>query len=129
MEKFGRVCKEYMIKEMVERFQSYPDFFITSFSRVGVGDTEVHCCPSLRRDRLVFAERKRNAGGHAPSRGTAEVALDELADLLIVEVTIVNQEISELPDCGGIDDRSESFIARVLDERLSMISKTGFTWF
>lgn len=40
MEKFGRVCKEYMINEITERFKNYPDFFVTAFSQVNVGDIE-----------------------------------------------------------------------------------------
>lgn len=45
MEKFGRVCKEYMVKEIVALFKDYPNFFIATFSKIGVGDTE-----RLRKD-------------------------------------------------------------------------------
>jgi large subunit ribosomal protein L10 len=40
MKKFGKVCKEYMIKEIAQHLQDYPDFFVTSFSRISVGDIE-----------------------------------------------------------------------------------------
>jgi large subunit ribosomal protein L10 len=40
MEKFGKVCKEYMVKEIADRFKSYPNFFITSFSNTRVGEME-----------------------------------------------------------------------------------------
>ena len=40
MEKFGKVCKEYMIKEMVEYFREYPDFFLTTLSQVEVGNLD-----------------------------------------------------------------------------------------
>jgi len=40
MEKFGRVCKEYMVAEMSGHFRDYPDFFITTFSRVDVVNLE-----------------------------------------------------------------------------------------
>ena len=40
MEKFGKVCKDYIINEIAGRFSEYPDFFITTFSQIGVNDME-----------------------------------------------------------------------------------------
>ena len=40
MEKFGKISKEYMISGIAENFKSYPDFFITTFSNIGVVDIE-----------------------------------------------------------------------------------------
>ena len=45
MEKIGRISKEYMVSGIAERFKNYPDFFITTFSNIGVGDIE-----RLRKD-------------------------------------------------------------------------------
>ncbi|MBN1871692.1 MAG: 50S ribosomal protein L10 [Candidatus Omnitrophica bacterium] len=45
MEKFGQVSKKYMVDSISERFKNYPDFFITTFSNVGVNDME-----QLRKD-------------------------------------------------------------------------------
>lgn len=45
MQKFGRVCKEYMVKEIAKRFEDFPDFFITTFSYINVGNIE-----KLRKD-------------------------------------------------------------------------------
>jgi len=40
MEKFGKVCKEHIIGEISKRFEEYPDFFITTFSQIGVSDMD-----------------------------------------------------------------------------------------
>lgn len=40
MEKFGRVSKEYMVKQISERFRNYPDFFVMSFTNIGVQHME-----------------------------------------------------------------------------------------
>lgn len=59
MEKFGKVCKEFMIKEVVEHFKNYPDFFIASFSNVSVGATEKFR-KSLKKDSMLYVVVKNS---------------------------------------------------------------------
>ena len=40
MEKFGRVSKEYMVKQISERFKNYPDFFVMSCANISVQHME-----------------------------------------------------------------------------------------
>jgi large subunit ribosomal protein L10 len=40
MEKFGKICKEYMVSAIVKHFKDYPDFFITAFSQISAADME-----------------------------------------------------------------------------------------
>jgi large subunit ribosomal protein L10 len=57
MEKFGKICKEYMVREIADRFKSYPNFFITSFSNVGVGEME-ELRKSLKQDVSAYMVTK-----------------------------------------------------------------------
>lgn len=59
MQKFGKTCKEYIINEMAERLKDYPDFFITSFSKVGVGNTEKFR-KSLKKDSTSYVVVKNS---------------------------------------------------------------------
>ena len=40
MEKFGRVSKEYMVKQISEHFKNYPDFFVANFANISVQHIE-----------------------------------------------------------------------------------------
>jgi large subunit ribosomal protein L10 len=59
MEKFGRTSKEYMVKEMAECFKNYPDFFVTSFSQVSVGDME-KLRKGLKKDSAAYVVVKNS---------------------------------------------------------------------
>ena len=59
MEKFGKVCKEYMVKELAEHFKDYPDFFVVSFSRVSVGNTEKFR-KALKKDSTAYSVVKNS---------------------------------------------------------------------
>ena len=57
MEKFGKICKEHMVKEIADRFKNYPNFFVTSFSNVGVGEME-GLRKSLKKDISAYMVAK-----------------------------------------------------------------------
>ncbi len=51
--KFGRICKEYMVKEMAEYLKEYPDFFVSSFSQIAVSEVE-KLRKAFKRDSALF---------------------------------------------------------------------------
>ena len=53
MEKFGKTCKENMVREIAERFKEYPHFFITSFADIGVTEME-GLRKSLKKDNSAY---------------------------------------------------------------------------
>lgn len=53
MEKFGKICKERMVREIADRFKNYPNFFVTSFNNVGVGEME-GLRKSLKKDTSAY---------------------------------------------------------------------------
>lgn len=57
MEKFGKVCKEHMVMEIADRFKNYPNFFVTSFSNIGVGELE-GLRKSLKKDMSAYMVTK-----------------------------------------------------------------------
>ena len=77
MEKFGRVCKEYMIKEIVERFKDYPDFFITAFSRVNVGNTEKFR-KALKKDLTTYMVVKNSLVKRAIEESGKDIDAEEI---------------------------------------------------
>jgi len=58
-EKFGRICKEHIIKDMTGLFREYPDFFITTFSNVEVGEVE-KLRKSLKKESASYAVVKNS---------------------------------------------------------------------
>ena len=79
MKKFGRVCKEYMIKEIAQHFQSYPDFFITTFSRMSVGDIE-KLKKDLKKTPAIYMVVKNSMLKHALE--TSGVAIGDIRTLI-----------------------------------------------
>ena len=57
MEKSGKICKEYMVKEIADRFKNYPNFFVTSFNNVRVGEME-ELRKSLKKDISTYMVTK-----------------------------------------------------------------------
>jgi large subunit ribosomal protein L10 len=64
MEKFGRACREYMVKELAERLKGYPNFFITRFSNIGVTEME-RLRKSLKKDSSLYMVAKNAMLGEA----------------------------------------------------------------
>lgn len=81
MEKFGRVCKEYMVKEIVERFKNYPDFFISTFSKVNVGATE-KLRKSLRKDSALYMVVKNSLIKRAMEESEKDMDIEGMKGLI-----------------------------------------------
>lgn len=77
MEKFGRVCKEHMVKEIADHFKSYPNFFITSFSNIGVGEME-GLRKSLKRDVSAYMVAKNTMLKQAIKKSGIPVKVEDL---------------------------------------------------
>ena len=76
MEKFGRVCKERIVNEIAERFKNYPDFIITNFSRVAVGNME-KLRKELKKTSAVYMVVKNSMLKHAIEQSGRDVNLLE----------------------------------------------------
>jgi len=77
MEKFGRISKEHMVKEIADRFKSYPSFFITSFSNIGVGEME-ELRRSLKRDISAYMVTKNTMLKQAIKKAGINVKAEDL---------------------------------------------------
>ena len=77
MEKFGKVCKEHMIKEISDQFKNYPNFFITNFSNVGVGEME-ELRKSLKRDVSAYMVTKNTMLKQAIKKSGISVKAEDL---------------------------------------------------
>lgn len=66
-----------MVKEIMERFKSYPDFFITSFSNMGVGEME--CLrKSLKKDASTYMVTKNTMLKEAIKKSGISVKMEEV---------------------------------------------------
>ncbi|MBL7071981.1 MAG: 50S ribosomal protein L10 [Candidatus Omnitrophica bacterium] len=78
MEKFGRVCKEYVIGEISKRFEQYPDFFITTFSEIGVNDMDKFR-KSLNKDSSSYMVVKNSMLKLAMEQSKNKIGINEIA--------------------------------------------------
>lgn len=76
MEKFGKICKEHMVKEIADRFKGYPDFFVTSFSNVGVGEVE-ELRKSLKKDVSAYMVAKNTMLKQAIKKSGINVRMED----------------------------------------------------
>jgi large subunit ribosomal protein L10 len=102
MEKFGRICKEYMVKEVAGHFSDYPDFFVTSFSKVSVEDMR-----NFRKDL-----KKASAVYMVIKNSTLKLALDKAGK----DSNLINWTVPlALGNCGIVFSKKHSIqIARSL---------------
>lgn len=77
MEKFGKVSKEHMIKEIAERFKDYPNFFITSFADMGVTEME-ELRKSLKKSTSAYMVAKNTMLKQAIKKSGISIRLEEI---------------------------------------------------
>ncbi len=77
MEKFGKISKEHMVGEIAERFKKYPNFFITSFSDIGVGEME-ELRKSLKRDTSAYMVTKNTMLKQAIKKSGIKIRMEEI---------------------------------------------------
>lgn len=77
MEKFGKISKERMVEEIAEHFKSYPDFFITNFSNIGVGEME-ELRKSLKKDTSAYMVTKNTMLKRAISKFGVSIKMEEV---------------------------------------------------
>ncbi len=70
-----------MIKEIVERFKDYPDFFITTFSRVNVGNTEKFR-KALKKDLTAYMVVKNSLVKRAIEESGKDIDVEEIKALV-----------------------------------------------
>ena len=75
MEKFGKVCKEYMIKKMTKCFKGHPDFFVTAFSKVNVEKTEKFR-KTLKTDSTIYTVVKNSLAKRAIEESGKDLNID-----------------------------------------------------
>ncbi len=81
MEKFGKVCKEYIIGEIGKRFVEYPDFFITTFSQVGVNNME-KLRKEIKKSSAAYMVVKNSMLKHAMEKSGRGLKADDMTPLL-----------------------------------------------
>ncbi len=82
MEKFGRICKEYMVDEMAKRFRNYPDFFLTSLSKVGASELE-KLRKETKKNSALYVVAKNTLLKKALSAAKKDINLEEVTPLII----------------------------------------------
>jgi len=81
MEKFGRVCKEYVIKEIAEHFRHYPDFFLTTLSQVKVGDLD-KLRKTAKKSSAAYMVSKNTLLKRALEASEKKIDLKEISPLI-----------------------------------------------
>lgn len=81
MEKFGKVCKEYMIDEIAECFKEFPDFFVTTFSRIKVSDME-KLRADLKKKSALYMVVKNSMLKHAIEKSGKILNFDEMSPFI-----------------------------------------------
>ena len=82
MEKIGNISKEYMVSSIADRFKNYPDFFITTFSNIGVNDVE-KLRKNLKKNSAHYMVIKNSILKHAlESAGKDLSILNDVKDKL-----------------------------------------------
>lgn len=66
-----------MVKEITERFKSYPDFFITTFSNIGVGDME-NLRKSLKKDASAYMVTKNTMLKQAVKKSGISIKMEDI---------------------------------------------------
>lgn len=66
-----------MVKEIADRFKSYPNFFITSFSNVGVGEVE-ELRKSLKKDISAYMVTKNTMLKQAIKKSGISARIEDL---------------------------------------------------
>lgn len=77
MEKFGKTCKENMVREIAERFKKYPNFFITSFADIGVTEME-ELRKSLKKDTSAYMVTKNTMLKQAMKKSGISIGIEEI---------------------------------------------------
>ncbi len=78
MEKFGKVCKERMISEIADHLKAYPNFFITSFNEIGVGEME-QLRKSLKKDVSMYMVAKNTMLRRALKQSEISINTEDLS--------------------------------------------------
>lgn len=81
MEKFGKVCKEYIVKEIAQHFKDFPDFFITSSSQVKVVDIE-RLRKNFKRNSSVYMVVKNSMLRHAIEKSGKTLNIEEISPFI-----------------------------------------------
>ena len=77
MEKFGKISKEHMVKEIAEHFLNYPNFFITSFANMGVTEME-ELRKSLKRNISSYMVTKNTMLKQAIKKSGINIKMEEI---------------------------------------------------
>lgn len=80
-EKFGRVCKEYMVNEIVECFKEFPDFFVTTFSQISVSDME-QLRNALKKNSALYMVAKNSMLKQAVEKSGKGLNVDEISPFI-----------------------------------------------